>query len=283
MSKSVVPIDHDQVLREEDQAKFTLVASLLSRIEAYRAGKGLAKQDMRVLDWGCGRGRTVLWLRERGYQAYGVEIDARPVENGRPLARSRGLDAEQVLKVMEPGGHVPYPDGFFHFITSAEVFEHVRDLEGVAREMARLLAPGGRACHVYAATWFVVEGHLLMPFVHWLPKNRLRLWLIRLWIWLGVEARLPAYEGLTPEERAQKFYRFTLDETFYRSIPEVRRPFERAGLVAYTDTAHGPMISRHPLTRHLVDLPLLGGVLEFALSRFARVHLIVKKPEASEV
>lgn len=283
MSNVDVPIAHDQELREADQAAFSLVEALTARIEDFRAQKGLAPEEMRILDWGCGRGRTVLWLRERGYAAYGAEVDARPIENGRPLARARGLDADRVLSVIDAQSRVPFEDGFFHLIISYQVFEHVRDLDAVAREMNRLLAPGGECFHVYGATWLVYEGHLLMPFVHWLPDNALRLWLIRFWVWLGIEAKLPAYEGLSPEQRAQKFYRFTVEETHYRSMRNICAPFRRLGLEAFPDTVHGPSVGRHWLTRRLVDLPLLGPLLNFVLSRFVSVHLVVRKPAAKRV
>jgi SAM-dependent methyltransferase len=129
---------------------------------------------------------TVFWLLDRGYHACGVDIDSTCIENGRSLARARGLEAERVLTVLDERGRAPYPDGSFDFTCSYQVFEHVEDMDRVARELARITAPGGGGAHIYRASHTLVEGHLMMPFVHWLPKNRLRLWLIRLWVALGV-------------------------------------------------------------------------------------------------
>ncbi|UCC21301.1 MAG: methyltransferase domain-containing protein, partial [Promethearchaeota archaeon] len=37
---------------------------------------------MKILDFGCGRGLFVLWLKEHGYNAYGIDIDPIPIKNG---------------------------------------------------------------------------------------------------------------------------------------------------------------------------------------------------------
>jgi SAM-dependent methyltransferase len=279
VSKSRLSIDHDKVLGEEQQAAFELREALWARIQDFTRRKGLSPEQVRVLDWGCGRGRTVFWLRDRGYDAYGVDIDARPVKNGRELARRRGLDAERVLTYLDAEGRAPYPDGFFHFLCSDQVIEHVRDIDAVAREMVRLLAPGGGGAHLYGATFLVFEGHMDMPFVHWLPKNKLRLWLIRLWVWLGIEAKLPAYQGLSRSERAEKFYAFSVGQTFYRTVGQVERAFRRAGLEAYADTINGASIRRHPLTRRFVGRRWLGPIANWFLSRFVSTHLVLEKPE----
>jgi SAM-dependent methyltransferase len=272
------PIDHGKVLDEEHQASFQPRATLIERIEAYRARRGLERKDMRVLDWGCGRGRTAFWLREQGYDAHGADVDGRPILNGRHLARSRGLDAEHVLAVIDEKGRTPYPDGYFHFICSDQVFEHVADMDLVAAEMARLLAPGGGGAHLYGATFLIVEGHLDMPFVHWLPKNRLRYWLIRLWVALGVEAKLPDYAGRPPQERARKFYEFTVNQTHYRTVGQVERAFRRAGIVAYADTIQSSSVRRHPAIRPLLRVPGLERPLNWVLSRCVSTHIIIAKP-----
>lgn len=58
-------------LTEEDIAKFTLRETLVNNIEKFRTRYGLKKSEFKILDWGCGRGRSVLFLREKGYAAFG--------------------------------------------------------------------------------------------------------------------------------------------------------------------------------------------------------------------
>lgn len=280
MSIARKPIAHDKVLTEEDQAQFRLKSAILERIEQLGSKRGLQPGEMRILDWGCGRGRTVFHLRELGYQAFGVDVDPMPIENGRHLARERGLDAERVLSTLDPQGRTRHPSGFFHFICSDQVLEHVANLTAAAREIARLTANGGGGVHIYPGRHRSLEGHLMMPFVHWLPKNRSRLWLIHLLVRLGIEAELKAYEGLNPSERARKFYKYTLDNTFYRNSRAVRRAFEAAGLTVAFDTVHGPSTRR--LAGPLVDYPIVAPMLNALLVRFLAVHLVLGKPVTPE-
>ena len=70
------------VLTEQDFSEYTPSQRILRYIESYRRDRNLEAKEMNILDWGCGRGRTVLWLREQGYNAYGVDIDIEPIRNG---------------------------------------------------------------------------------------------------------------------------------------------------------------------------------------------------------
>lgn len=209
-------IGHGDPLREEQVRSYQIAPMIVAQIEKWRAARGLTPEQVRVLDYGCGRGRTVFKLREAGYDAYGVDVDARPIENGRVLARARGLDAEQVLSVLDAEGRAVHPEHFFDFTTSFQVFEHVQDIDRAARELARITKPGGGGIHVFPPALYPFEGHLMMPFVHWLPKrSRARYWLIRAWVALGVEAKLKAYEGLDARQRAERFHRFSVEQTQY--------------------------------------------------------------------
>ena len=169
----------DLALTEAEQASYKIRPSLRVRIEEFCRESGRDRSQIRVLDWGCGRGRVVFALREQGYEAYGVDVTAEGIESGRKLARARGLDAEKMLEVLDADGRTPYPDGFFDFTCSLEVFEHIEDIGLVAGELIRVMKEGGRGIHVFPAQHVVLEPHMNMPFVHWLTKNRLRWALIR--------------------------------------------------------------------------------------------------------
>ncbi|MGI9432043.1 MAG: class I SAM-dependent methyltransferase [Myxococcota bacterium] len=274
MSKS---IDHELELTEADQDAFTLRRSIVSRIEEFRAKRGLEKSEMRILDWGCGRGRTVLWLRDQGYDAYGVDVDERPIRNGRILAQKRGLDADRILTWLDPEGRSPYPDGFFHYTGSDQVFEHIPDLPLAAREIARVTEKQGGGAHIFAPRFLPVEGHLFMPCVHWLPKNRLRHAYIRAMVGLGVEPDLPSYRGMSAAERAERYYRFSCDQVFYRSPRAIRAAFEGSGFGVRFDTVNSVSVREHrivgPFARNRLVAPLLNKVLVEALS----IHLLLAR------
>ncbi len=87
---------------------------MIDHIEQCRSGFGVAKEDFRILDWGCGRGKLVLWLRERGYAAVGVDIDPKPFANSADVFRSKGYLVEKCLHCLGPQGTAPFADSLFH-------------------------------------------------------------------------------------------------------------------------------------------------------------------------
>ena len=77
-----------------------------------------AMPGMRVLDYGCGTGASLLEIRSLGADAYGIEVD----ENIRPVAKALGLN--MYIGSLEDS---PYPDQFFDLITLNQVIEHIPD------------------------------------------------------------------------------------------------------------------------------------------------------------
>lgn len=189
-------------------------------------------EDFHILDWGCGRGRAVLSLLKQGFSAYGVDIDMKVVENGYPLFEKEGfLPDKHLLPVSELKN---YPDGFFHFILSEQVFEHVANIEEVIQMQARLLAPGGIGCHIFPSAKMIVESHLDMPFVHWLPKNRLRKFWISFMMLLSQKPNVhwPETENTSFSEEADVYYNYLNNRTFYRDNRQLKQLFEHYGFEA---------------------------------------------------
>lgn len=113
-------------------------------------------------------------LIAQGYDGYGVEIDPEPVRNGYDLFRNRGLDPKQRLRVVGQTEDTSFPKGFFHVVCSFQVLEHLARLELDALEWTRITSDDAVGIHIYPSAWRVVEPHLMLPFLHWLPKNVLR-------------------------------------------------------------------------------------------------------------
>lgn len=112
-----------------------------------------ASADGDVLDVGCGSGRFVQALRERGHDAYGVDPhDCAATSNEGWFAL--GL-AESL----------PFASGRFTLVTALDSLEHVDDAKAL-HEIARVLRPGGRlVASVPAHDWLwsardVRAGHL---------------------------------------------------------------------------------------------------------------------------
>jgi SAM-dependent methyltransferase len=98
----------------------------------------LAQVDLpegaRVLDAGCGSGRTMVDLQRYG-DVVGIELS----EDAAELARSRGCGEVVGGRVEE----LPWDAGTFDLITCLDVIEHTPDDRVALRELRRVAKPGG--------------------------------------------------------------------------------------------------------------------------------------------
>lgn len=215
-------MSNNDPLTDAEFASYRPDPTMVDHLERCRVAFGIPPADFRLVDWGCGRGKLVLWLRERGYDAIGVDIDPAPFANGADLFRRKGHPPERCLYGLGPSGSAPVADSSVHFITSWQALEHVRDLDAVATEWARITMDRGRGFHIYPAHHRLVEPHLFMPFVHWLPKNAARRLAIELFVLVGVE---PGWwpDGRVPRsEMARRYYEYSINDTYYRAPASVR-------------------------------------------------------------
>jgi SAM-dependent methyltransferase len=126
-----------------------------------------------VLDFGCGPGTLVRMLRERGYEAYGVDIRWPGADYGDLVGSDLGR--EGILRLYDEGGRLPFEDDYFDLVVSEEVFEHVVPIEESLAELERVLKPDGMAYHHFPSRTVWREGHIGIPFAHRLPAGRARL------------------------------------------------------------------------------------------------------------
>jgi SAM-dependent methyltransferase len=187
-----------------------------------RVSEARDHSTMRVLDLGCGKGATVAWLLEQRYDAYGIDVRDDYIENGRAYV---GSDRLAVLE----GSDYPYPDNFFDIVISNQVFEHVSDLDGLAREVSRTTKVGGLGLHIFPAKWVFTEPHMYTPVVHWLPKGRIRRIALKATLRAGLAA--PFFAEYALEDRTEIFAQYSENETFYRRPRAIRRELEKFGLI----------------------------------------------------
>jgi SAM-dependent methyltransferase len=103
--------------------------------------------DARILDAGCGSGRTLEELVDYGTVA-GVELSPDAAE----VARGRGCGEVHVGRLEE----LPWPAEHFDLITCLDVIEHIPDDRAALREMRRVTKPSGwllTTVPAYQALW----------------------------------------------------------------------------------------------------------------------------------
>ncbi|MFZ1994835.1 MAG: class I SAM-dependent methyltransferase [Solirubrobacteraceae bacterium] len=91
--------------------------------------------NARVLDAGCGSGRTLVELARYGGEVSGIELNTEAAE----LARGRGVGEVQVGRLEE----LPWDEATFDLITCLDVIEHVPDDVTALVELRRVARPGG--------------------------------------------------------------------------------------------------------------------------------------------
>lgn len=95
----------------------------------------------RVLDVGCGDGTYAIAAAERGAQATGVDV------SDEMLQAARRRSAERSVRVHLERGEatmLPFEGAAFDVVLAVTVLCFVGDAAAAVREMARVLAPGGR-------------------------------------------------------------------------------------------------------------------------------------------
>jgi cyclopropane fatty-acyl-phospholipid synthase-like methyltransferase len=102
------------------------------------------KPDMRVLDLGCGRGLTSIFLaREFGVQVFATDLWITATEN---FARFKEAGLEnRIIPIHADVAELPYADEYFDAIISIDAYHYFgRDESFADEKMAPLLKTGGK-------------------------------------------------------------------------------------------------------------------------------------------
>lgn len=228
-------------------------------------------QNLKVLDYGCGRGVIVHRLRQEGVECYGVEA----FYEGSQLQEVREdlLFREGIIREIPPSGELPFSDHFFDVIISNQVFEHVEDLESVLTHLSRVLKPGGVMRHHFPSREVIYERHIGIPFAHWLPKGKFR------FLYTAALRGL----GLGYYKLDKPITRWTHDELnwldnfcYYRSYKSLYRLFTRDYEVYHREIDYCRFRAQNrPILRFLLSLEPLREVYEriFRVLAFMSIEL----------
>ena len=109
------------------------------------AERGRINEGSRLLDLGCGNGKTATWLSiDRGCRVMGVDLSGVRVANAtKALEEQPGEVRERLGFKKGSGTDLPFPDSSFTHVWSQAVIYHIPDKEKVLQEAYRVLDDDG--------------------------------------------------------------------------------------------------------------------------------------------
>jgi SAM-dependent methyltransferase len=129
-------------------------------------------ENLKVLDYGCGRGEIVELLRREGVDCYGADVC---IEGGSyPELFESELFRNGTIRAIDESGFVSFENNYFDVIISNQVMEHVPDKDSTMRSLDRVLKSSGIMYHHFPSREVIREGHIGIPMVHWLSKSKFR-------------------------------------------------------------------------------------------------------------
>ena len=168
-----------------------LIAHNAFTAERYRRvieGAALRDGD-RVLDYGCGDGAWLGFLRRRfprqQYELHGFDPNALGVELARAALASNGVQATL------HGSLASIPDAYFDRVVCTEVIEHASAPGSMLLEIARVLKPGGRVV-VTTPIRLTEDPQDVNHVREWFPAEFVRLFESGLWHVVAHEQVVPA-------------------------------------------------------------------------------------------
>ena len=102
------------------------------------------RPDDRVLDVACGAGKLVRAVAPEVERTVGVDIAPRMIEEAHRRTAVDDPGADRIEFVVGPSDALPFADDEFSAVVTTTALHHFPDPAASVREMARVLAPGGR-------------------------------------------------------------------------------------------------------------------------------------------
>ncbi len=117
------------------------------------------------LDVGCANGAISTGVANSFRLTIGIDLDRQSIETAVNSHRTNSLQF-----ALASGHEIPFPDNSFDVIICAQVYEHSTDQTALAREIFRVLRPGGVCFFSGPNRLSIMEEHYWLPFLSWLPR-----------------------------------------------------------------------------------------------------------------
>lgn len=246
---------------------------LLEELDNRRLALGVEKEEISILEHGCGSGMNVLYLVALGYSgARGVDIDSVDgFSHLNRIALAAGV-TDRTFAVYD-GLKLPLHTESVDFVFSNQVIEHVKReyVNAYFSEEKRVLKCGGVVLHQIPHRLTPYDSHTKTWFIHYFPNGVRN-------ILYALSGHDPAYVERILSYRWPWFHRRMMRHYFgnCRDITLRRlaatRDFNRAGETTYDGSV---------FLRRLIDLGANARILRPALgpliAQFVMLELIAEK------
>ena len=217
------------------------------------------RKTFRILDHGCGSGRTVLILRALGYSgAQGIDLQHAPIgDKWNAWLPQEAVGSVQPFLTYD-GKRLPFADAALDLIFSQQVIEHLPPtvFETYFSEEGRVLKPGGHCYHQAPHRLSPYDSHSDTWFIHWLPR--------------AIQLRLYSAFGCKTEwlnEHLHLRMPHVIKEMIAKHIgPCMDRTMERVADSSMLYGYDGTVVLRRIISR-LGAFPAMSGVLATFLMR----------------
>ncbi|MAH97802.1 MAG: hypothetical protein CMA12_00425 [Euryarchaeota archaeon] len=183
-------------------------------------------RKIKILDWGCGRGELVKFLIDMGYDAYGVELNSSKKKNYKSTLKK--INSNKKIFFINEKNETNFPDKFFDLVITNQVIEHISNKNRFIYELGRILKKGGYSYNILPAKYRINEVHYNMPFVHWMPKNKLRKYLIFFFNFFKFyhwdECKKLSFRG-----QVNYYFNYSIKKTYYLNADDLFKNFEKQG------------------------------------------------------
>jgi SAM-dependent methyltransferase len=227
------------------------------------------RDEIKILDHGCGGGITLLYLAAIGYtNIFGVDVETSNCERWNKLTSDILGYAEKRFFAYN-GIHIPLDKNTINFVFSQQVLEHVNPsvFDSYFSEEARVMKRGGTFIHQIPHRLVPYDSHTKTWLLHCILPTRF--W----WKFIALSGNDGIYLKGHLFLRWPSDYKKKILEHFgnYQVTTE-----QRLRAVSNFEYYDGPVKLRH-LVALFPKIPLVGTFLVSVISQFVMIEIIGKK------
>ena len=161
-------------------------------------------------------------LQGYGHLLHGFDLPDKAEALAANLKPVFGDRFDDHVRLMDDERRIPFESGRFDVVYANQVFEHVRFLDQMFEECARVLKPQGTLITLFPLATYPLEGHVLVPCAHWIPPGVLRRAYLRAFLTMRIGRRMP---NMSVAESAREWDERLRLFTFYRFMNELEALF----------------------------------------------------------